>query len=87
MVDAAVSKTAEGNLVRVRLPLPARWLPQLGKAIVATAMRTSRVVVPQAALSGVCDGSRATAKETRSKTAAAPAPNKMHNHAAKVGRR
>ena len=25
MVDAAVSKTAEGNLVRVRLPLPARW--------------------------------------------------------------
>src|ERR1700730_5415258 len=24
MVDAAVSKTAEGNLVRVRLPLPAR---------------------------------------------------------------
>jgi len=34
---------------------------------------------------GRLTGSRATAKERRSKTAAAPAPNKMHCQVAKVG--
>jgi hypothetical protein len=36
------------------------------------------IEAPQAALSDVAVGSRATAKERRSKTAAALAPNKMH---------
>jgi hypothetical protein len=34
---------------------------------------------------GLADGGRATARERKSKTTAAPAPNKTHCHVAKVG--
>lgn len=39
----------------------------------------------QAAVSALGDGSRATAKERKSRTAAAPIPNKTHCQVAKVG--
>lgn len=43
------------------------------------------VKASQAALSDLADGSRATAKETRSTTTAAPAPNRAHCHGVNVG--
>lgn len=41
--------------------------------------------MPLGCLGRAVDGSRDVAQERRSKTAAAPAPNKMHCHVAKVG--
>ncbi len=48
-------------------------------------LKISRLRVVTQFETGRLTGSRATAKERRSKTAAAPAPNKTHCQVAKVG--
>jgi hypothetical protein len=55
MVDAAVSKTAEDNLVRVRLPLPA-----LGQRVLSVGRGQGMIL--QAALNDLGDGNWTTIK-------------------------